>query len=645
MKDPRIAHAYDSIEPSEEALDRMLESVLEARAALEADSASFGVEPQVKDDARSVFNRIAEAAGAEPEASAGREAAKASRGMAAGNPSNAPAMRRRKGWRFVAAAAACLVLVAGVGLFALGGLGMGASAPESADRAPSETGLSNGSIGYDYIADTDAFLIGEAEMPIDGERIDLDPFNTEGYDAIEEHGFSSVANQPFSTFSADVDTASYTNWRRMVNQGAVLGEFPGGSIRVEEFLNYFEYAYPFEDCDCISPFRVSATISDCPWNPDTKLLVLGLKTRELSYADLAKGNNLVFLIDVSGSMNDPEKLGLLQDSFAYLVDELKPDDTVSIVTYSGEERVVLEGVPASSKRTILDAIYSLEAHGSTNGEAGLAMAYELAERHFIEGGNNRIVLASDGDLNVGMTSDGALSDYVSKQRENGVYLTVLGFGDGNYQDAKMETIADDGNGNYYYIDCMAEAKRVFGDELSSTMVTVADDVKLQLEFNPAYVKGYRQVGYENRELSADEFRDDKVDAGEVGAGHTVTVAYELVMADSAMELFMTDSRYGTEQLGVENGEWFVVNVRWKEPGETEAFEDAHAFGEESYTQSPSADWTFAAAVIEYCMIATESRHVGEATVMSVLEKVDDVLHESGDPYRSEFRSLVANSTE
>ncbi len=605
MKDPRIIRAFDTLEPSEEAKARMLANILEGA-----------------------------------EGSKGPETAKA-------NPVAPKALRpQRKKRRFgllgLGAAAASLALVAGIGLFAAGGVGADLKAFESqgADMAAPEDNMAYDSIGY-VTAPGGAPESSEMEMMADS----LAGFDTEEYAALREHGFTSVASQPFSTFSADVDTASYTNWRRMVNQGYALGEFPHGAIRVEEFLNYFDYAYPFEDCDCLSPFRETLSISDCPWNPETKLMILGLRTADASWSDTAKGNNLVFLIDVSGSMDDPAKLGLLKDSFAYLIEQLNPDDTVSIVTYAGDERVVLEGVSAERKGRILEAVDSLGAYGSTNGQAGLAKAYELAERYFIEGGNNRIVLASDGDLNVGMTSESELSDYVSEKREGGVYLTVLGFGDGNYSDVRMETLADDGNGNYFYIDCMDEARRVFGKELCSTMVTVADDVKLQIEFNPAYVKGYRQVGYENRALATDEFRDDRVDAGEVGAGHCVTVAYELVMADSDMDLPSTDSRYSTSQAGLENGEWFALNVRWKNPGSSEANESSSAFGGECYTQNPSADWLFASAVIEYCMLATDSDHKGNASVMRVLDKVDASLALADDPYRREFRSLVSNSTE
>ena len=623
MKDPRIVSSYDALEPSEEAKARMLDNI-KAQAQ-------------------------AQGAAAEPRAAVVRY--EASEHPLSGLSGAHAAPRRARRWKALGAAAACLVLVAGVGAFALGGFGGSAGFDSATFEGMQEAAQEAGdSSSFDYFADAESEAPASTAQDVLGDvsgtpLADAQTFDTEEYAVIEEHGFTSVASQPFSTFSADVDTASYTNWRRMVNQGMALGDFPGGAIRVEEFLNYFDYDYPLVDCDCLSPFDVSATIADCPWNPDTKLLVLGLRTDELAYADSAIRNNLVFLVDVSGSMDDPDKLGLLKESFAYLVEQLGPEDTVSIVTYSGEERVVLDGVPAAQADRILSAVRELEAGGSTNGQAGLAKAYELAQKHFVEGGNNRIVMASDGDLNVGMTSESELSDYVSAQRELGIYLTVLGFGDGNYSDVRMETLADDGNGNYHYIDCMAEAQRVFGEDLCSTFVTIADDVKLQLEFNPAYVKGYRQVGYENRELAADEFADDRVDAGEVGAGHTVTVAYELVMADSSMDLFTSDSRYGTEQLGVKNGEWFVLNLRWKDPGASESTWTSHTFGEESYTSDPSADWTFAAAVIEYCMLATDSQHVGSATVGSVLEKVDAALAESDDPARREFRSLVSNSAE
>lgn len=607
MKDPRIVNAFDSLEPSDETKKRMLDGIM---AQTQTQTAAGGEGTVEKAQPRPAVIRYD-----------GAHTRTNDAGVSV--PPYAKPKRRKRTIAYVAAAAACLVLIAGISMPLLGSFGMKA---QMADSAEMEVAMDGG-----------------AEAPMSTAKAEPEDFNTEEYNAIDEHGFTSTASQPFSTFAADVDTASYANWRRMVTQGYVLGEFPDGALRVEEFLNYFDYDYAGPQGDDL--FGVTATISDCPWNPDTKLLVMGLQTAEVPYDQAADGNNLVFLIDVSGSMDDPSKLGLLKDSFTYLVENLNPTDTVSIVTYSGEERVVLEGEPAENKRSILRAVDSLEAGGSTNGEAGLAMAYKIANEYYLEGGNNRIILASDGDLNVGMTSESELSDFVSQQRESGIYLSVLGFGDGNYKDNKMETLANDGNGNYHYIDCLAEAQKVLGEDLCSTMVTVADDVKLQLEFNPAYVKGYRQIGYENRELSADEFLDDRVDAGEVGAGHSITVAYELVMVDSAMELFESESRYGSDQLGVENGEWFALDMRWKKPGGDVVQEASHTFGEGDYTTEPSDDWTFAAAVIEYCMIATDSQNKGDSSIMEVLEMVDSVLENGADDYRREFRQLVSESTE
>ncbi|MBQ6453225.1 MAG: VWA domain-containing protein [Coriobacteriales bacterium] len=465
------------------------------------------------------------------------------------------------------------------------------------------------------------------------------PFNTEEYNVLKEHGFTSVASLPYSTFAADVDTASYCNLRRMINDGYKLEDIPDGAVRVEEMLNYFKYDY-------VAPkngelFGISAQVGDCPWNDQTKLLVMTLFT-DATVPESA-GNNFVFLIDVSGSMSGDDKLPLLQKSFSYLLDQLDDEDNVSIVTYSGQERVVLDGAKVKDRKTILKAIRSLEANGYTNGQAGMAKAYELAEKHYIKGGNNRIILASDGDLNEGITSASDLSEFVSQKRESGIYLSVLGFGAGNYKDSKMEAIADDGNGCYYYIDCLEEAERIFGEDLTSTLYTVADDVKLQVEFNPAYVKAYRQIGYENRELATDEFEDDSVDAGEVGAGHSITVAYELVMNDSQMELFTSDSRYGNNQAaGVQNGEWFNLSVRYKEPGGKVATQRDYPMGEDVYVgaaANASDDWKFASCVIEFAMLCNDSENMGDTTAQGLLETLAG-MDFGTDERREEFSELV-----
>lgn len=446
------------------------------------------------------------------------------------------------------------------------------------------------------------------------------------YRALDEPGFLSPATSPLSTLSADVDTASYCNLRRMVAQEYAPAVVPAGAVRTEELLNYFDYAYPAPVGSDL--FGVSTQMSDCPWNDQTKLLVMGFATEKDGDASSA-GANLVFLIDVSGSMDDPDKLPLVKDSFATLVEGLTERDRVSVVTYASGERVLLEGVPGDDKRRIMRAVDGLVAEGSTNGEAGLEQAYRLAESSFIEGGVNRVVMASDGDLNVGISSESELHDFVERKRETGVYLSVLGFGSGNYKDNKMETLADHGNGAYHYVDCAEEARRVLGRNLRANLVPLADDVKIQVEFNPDRVKGYRLIGYENRALADEEFRDDAADAGEVGAGHAFTVAYEIVPARSAFEAGASALKYGSDaddrqdgrRSEANDGEWLTCTMRYRPAGTVEAVEQALVVDDESCTDCPNGDWTFAAAVIECGMALHRSPHAGTAT----LESARDLL--------------------
>ena len=353
-------------------------------------------------------------------------------------------------------------------------------------------------------------------------------FNTEEYADIRENGFRKVQTSPLSTFSADVDTASYCNLRRMLNDGWTPDEIPGGAVRVEEMLNYFRYNYDAPTGD--NRFGVTAEIGDCPWNPEAKLMLLGIRAADApEKAD--EGSNLVFLVDVSGSMGDPKKLDLVKKALTMLTDALGEKDTVSICTYSDGEEILAEGAnPVRDRTALITAIDRLEAAGYTDGQRGLEQAYEVAMRNYRPRGNNRVIMCSDGDLNVGITSTSDLHDYVSEKRKTGVYLSVLGFGDGNYKDTKMETLADDGNGNYYYIDSILEARKVLVEEMTQTLCAVADDVKFQIEFNPAKVAAWRQVGYENRALEDADFENDAKDAGEVGAGACVTVMYELLPA-------------------------------------------------------------------------------------------------------------------
>ncbi len=498
----------------------------------------------------------------------------------------------------------------------------------------SETFNGDGGLSYDVRGDMD--LYGEIPAEVPGVE-----WNTEEYNSIREMGFQSVANAPLSTFSADVDTASYSNLRRMIEQGCSMDQIPAGAVRIEELLNYFSYDYNLPKGK--EPFGVTAVMGDCPWNSDARLLQIGLKTEEIDFGE-APDSNLVFLLDVSGSMYSQEKLPLLQRSFGLLAEELTEKDKVSIITYAGSDTIVLEGVSGDEKEKIREALDSLEASGSTNGAGAIESAYRLAEQYFIEGGNNRIILATDGDLNVGASSESELEKLVTQKRKSGVYLSVLGFGMGNIKDNKMETLADKGNGNYAYIDSLKEAKKVLVEQMGATLVTVAKDVKLQVEFNPAYVKGYRLLGYENRMLAAEDFDDDTKDAGEIGAGHMVTALYEIIPVDSAQEIPETDLKYQEKQgAGVDNGEWLNLKVRYKDPDSDSSELCTYAVTEEAYSEQPSEDFYFAAAVAEFGLLVRDSEYKKDASfenIRNLLKKVDT----GADEYRDEFEYLVRQLT-
>ncbi len=439
---------------------------------------------------------------------------------------------------------------------------------------------------------------------------------------IKENPFVSVSENPVSTFSADVDTGSYAYIRKLINQGYSLKELQtyfGGYARTEEMVNYFSYSYslPAEN----ELFGTNVQIAPCPWNPENRLMILGLSTVK---AAPETENNLVFLIDVSGSMSSEDKLELLKKAFSYLVSNLGSDDRVSIVTYSGKEEVVLEGCEGNKTDKIMDAVNKLDAGGSTNGEAGIKKAYEIAEKYYIQGGNNRIIMASDGDLNVGISSPEELKSLVESKRNQGVYLSVMGFGTGNYRDSNMETLADNGNGVYYYIDSETEAEKIFGTDIFSTLYTVAEDVKLQITFSPDYIKEYRLIGYENRVLSNEDFDNDLKDAGEVGAGHTVTVCYELKPVNTE----------------VCSGEaWFRLAVRYKNPGELQSELKEYDFGSESYTETPSEDFKFISAVVQFSMILRESEFLtDDITLETVIASLDSIKLD--DEYKLQFKDLL-----
>ena len=463
-------------------------------------------------------------------------------------------------------------------------------------------------------------------------------YNTAEYNDFEENIFKDVSVSPLSTFSADVDTASYSNVRRMLrNSFYNENNIPKGSIRAEEMINYFSYDYegPAED----EPFGVNAEISECPWNKDHKLLRLGLQTEAADYSE-SPDANIVLLIDVSGSMAPYDRLPLAVQSFELMLDNLSKKDRVSIVTYASGTEVVLKGEKGSNKEKIKEALESLKAGGSTFGEGGIEEAYALAEKYYIRNGNNRVILASDGDFNVGKTSVSEMSEIIEKKREKGIYLSVLGFGGYNYSDAIMETLADKGNGNYAYIDSINEAQKVLVDEFCATMVTVAKDVKFQVEFNPAFVSEYRLIGYENRAMSIEDFENDKKDAGEIGAGHSVTVLYEIVPADENSKS-ESGLKYQTSTLtkeALESDEWLTLSVRYKEPEGFISKLLEYNIGSTSYTDNPSDDFLFCASVAEYAMLLRKSEYIGDGSwdhVSKTLSKIN-----LNDEYKEDFYETV-----
>ena len=460
-------------------------------------------------------------------------------------------------------------------------------------------------------------------------------WNTNEYTHFDSNRFLSTLTSPLSTFAADADTSSYAHFRRLVLNGEKV---PADAVRIEEMLNYFHYDYAQPENG--DPFSVTVEIGDCPWNEKTKLMLIGLQTKDVAKAE-RPGHNLVFLIDTSGSMYGEDRLDLVKRAFLMLLDELDPTDTVSIVAYASQDRVVLEGVPAADKTRIMEAISELEAGGATNGSAGITRAYEIAEKYYVEGGVNRILLATDGDLNVGTTSEGELAELVAGKEKTGISLTCLGVGMGNYKDNKMEALADYGDGNCRYLDTIHEARKALVSEAGGTFITVAKDVKIQVDFNPAKVKGYRLIGYEDRIMAAEDFANDEKDGGEIGSGHRMTALYEIVPAGSDFDFGEAESRY--QQDNTQNGtstEWLTVAIRAKEPEGTESKLYEYPVGEDQITGALSDNLQFAAAVAETGMIIRNSEWKGTATWDSALELVRGCRSVNGDPYKEEFVYLL-----
>ncbi len=464
-------------------------------------------------------------------------------------------------------------------------------------------------------------------------------FNTEGYASVNENGFRSVSSNPLSTFSIDVDNASYSNIRRFINTGTLP---PPDAVRIEEMINYFTYSYPEPRGE--HPFFLSAETAVCPWNRDHLLLQIGLRAESIDKESLPP-SNLVFLIDVSGSMKQQNKLPLLKSAFGLLVRELRPQDHVAVVVYAGAAGLVLKSTPGNRKAEIMHAIDNLEAGGSTAGGEGLRLAYCEAEKNFIQNGNNRIILATDGDFNVGESSNGGIERLVEEERKKNIFITVLGFGMGNIKDDKMEIIADKGNGNYSYIDNLQEARRVLVREFGGTLFTIAKDVKLQVEFNPALVSSYRLVGYENRLLNEEDFNDDAKDAGEMGSGHTVTALYEIVLAGSADNQPSIDPlKYQESRVPANNrysDEMLTIKVRYKEPdGKASKMFERSVTDASADIGTASENMRFAAAVAEFGMILGRSEFAGTATLESAAKLAASARGEDPEGYRGELVRLI-----
>jgi Ca-activated chloride channel family protein len=467
--------------------------------------------------------------------------------------------------------------------------------------------------------------------------------NTESYKGITENGFKTTESEPLSTFSVDVDAASYSNVRRFINSGQLP---PADAVRVEEMINYFHYnlAGPANN----EPVAINTELSAAPWNSKHRLLRIGLKAKTIA-TDKLPASNLVFLIDVSGSMNEPTKLPLVQSSLKMLVNQLRPQDKVAIVVYAGAAGVVLPATSGDKKTTINNAIDNLQAGGSTAGGAGIKLAYKIAQENLMKGGNNRVILATDGDFNVGASSDDDMEKLIEKERESGISLSVLGFGMGNYKDSKMETLADKGNGNYAYIDNITEARKTLISEFGGTLFTIAKDVKLQVEFNPAKVQAYRLVGYENRALNKEDFNNDKKDAGDMGSGHTVTAFYEIVPAGVKDDYSgsvdpLKYQKPKPVQYSSTSDEMLTIKFRYKQPtSSVSKMSHVEVYDKPIALNSTSTDFRFAAAVAEFGMLLRDSQFKQHATYDQAIKMARAAKGEDAEGYRAEFIKLAESA--
>jgi Ca-activated chloride channel homolog len=465
-------------------------------------------------------------------------------------------------------------------------------------------------------------------------------FNTEDYDHITENRFLETSVNPLSTFSIDVDGASYSNVRRFLQGGELP---PAGAVRVEELINYFHYNYPQPKGD--APFSINTEIADCPWNKENKLVMIGLQGKKIPVDNLPPGN-IVFLIDVSGSMHDENKLPLVKSSIKLLIEQLREKDKVSMVVYAGQAGLVLPSTSGAQKQKIRDAVDRLEAGGSTAGGAGIQLAYKVARENFIKKGNNRVILCTDGDFNVGLSSDASLVQLIEKERESGVFLTVLGYGMGNYKDNKMQQLADKGNGNHAYIDNINEARKVLVNEFGGTLFTIAKDVKLQIEFNPAKVRAYRLVGYENRLLNKEDFNNDKKDAGDIGSGHTVTALYELIPVGVESDLIedvdaLKYSKSSKSSFG-KNDELMNIKFRYKKPDGDKSMLIEHAVEDERVAKT-SDNFRFVAAVAEFGMLLNNSEFKQGSSYGNVKKLANGAIGNDQEGYRKEFIELIGKA--